>query len=163
MSTLFREESFLYPIQSHLTYRFFAGWSLGAQELYVLGKGGLDILRFDAKGMLTNSIRNQCTSLAKSKDKFDEVLSSLVDTRRKSSGMVDAPIHVRRFSLPELKLGLYDYPIHFEEFFEEKNALTANERREMDLSIAEWQSAKQFVLLYGEEYWLNMSGIVQSS
>jgi len=77
----------------------------------------------------------------------------------------DAPITVREFFLDDRFLGIRRLPDHLQEFKENPDnvAKDEEERRGLEDRIREWESLGQFVLLWGEDYWMSRDGDVEST
>jgi hypothetical protein len=73
-----------------------------------------------------------------------------------------APILVKGFFLDELSIGIETYPRHFHEILMDANTSEA-ERNDIRNSMQAWDADRQFVLLWGNDYWFNEDGDVVSS
>lgn len=71
-------------------------------------------------------------------------------------------IRVKRFFLDELGIGIEDYPSHFGEILVDPGA-SDEEKRDLRDSMRLWDADGQFVLHWGNDYWLDDSGEVTSS
>jgi hypothetical protein len=74
----------------------------------------------------------------------------------------DLTIRVKKFSEPILRIGIEDEPDHFGEILEDPNS-SEEDKAEVGESIAVWYGDGQFVLFWGNDYWLDATGEVVSS
>jgi hypothetical protein len=71
-------------------------------------------------------------------------------------------IRVKRFFLGELGIGIEDYPSHFGEILDDPGSSDEYKDDVRD-SMRLWDADGQFVLHWGNDYWLDDSGQVTSS
>jgi len=69
---------------------------------------------------------------------------------------------VKKFFLKDLYLGIQDYPDHFGEVLSDPAASEA-EKDDIRDSMQLWVQTGQFVLWWGNDYWLDDKGEVVSS
>ena len=72
-------------------------------------------------------------------------------------------ISVKSFFVPDLWFGIEDLPGHYQEFLDEPENATEEERLYYPEEIAEWQADGDFVLWCNEDYYLNKEGELESS
>ncbi|QDV36890.1 hypothetical protein [Tautonia plasticadhaerens] len=77
-------------------------------------------------------------------------------------GFRPATIRVKRFFIPELGIGIEARPDHFGEILDDPEA-SDDERADVLESMRLWDADDQFVLHWGNDYWLDGSGEVVSS
>jgi hypothetical protein len=73
-----------------------------------------------------------------------------------------ATIRVKRFFIPELGIEIEDYPEHFGEILDDPNS-SDEEKADVRDSMETWDADGQFVLYWGNDYWLDDTGEVVSS
>jgi hypothetical protein len=95
-------------------------------------------------------------------DIYDERIATLLNAWQKEIGFRPATITVKKFFSVEHYIGIEDYPSHFAEILSDPEA-TEDERIDVRDSMTLWDRDGQFVLLWGNDYWLNSSGDVVSS
>ena len=95
-------------------------------------------------------------------DIFDKQILQRIAAWQEELGLRPATIRIKRFFLDELGIGIEDYPDHFGETLDDPNA-SDEEKADMLESIGLWDAEEQFVLFWGNDYWLNGSGRVVSS
>jgi|SRR6516225_2508834 len=93
---------------------------------------------------------------------YDERMPPLIESWKKQMGFHPATIRVKRFFSAEHYIGIEDYPDHFHETLSDP---TAGDEEKADIrhSLELWDKHEQFVLHWGNEYWLDGSGRVVSS
>lgn len=77
-------------------------------------------------------------------------------------GFQPATIRVRRFHLDNLGVGIADHPDHLVEILSAPRASDADKENARD-SLRSWDADGQFVLRWGEEFWLDDAGEVVAS
>jgi hypothetical protein len=73
-----------------------------------------------------------------------------------------ATIRVRKFFSDEHYIGIEDYPSHFHEILSDPDS-DEEEKADVRESMVLWDKDGQFVLQWGNDYWLDGSGHVVSS
>lgn len=81
---------------------------------------------------------------------------------QKEIGFRSCKISVRSFFDEQKFLGIRDYPTHFEQTLTDP---TSDKAFKADIRRAktQWEKEKHFVLMWGEEIWMDESGEVLSS
>jgi hypothetical protein len=160
-----RGENDLYPIQPDQGY-FDAGTaSDGRQALMGLYCPDLVAIAFDQAGDLLGCERRHLEFLHQRGgvyDIYDERIPPRLLAWQEEMGFRSATIRVRRFFLDDLWIDIEDYPDHFGEILEDPEALD-EEHDENRGSMRTWDAEGQFVLLWGNDYWLDGTGEVVSS
>ena len=67
-----------------------------------------------------------------------------------------------QFFIPELGIGIEDYPDHFGEILDDPDS-SDDEKADVRDSMETWDADGQFVLNWGNDYWLESTGEVVSS
>jgi hypothetical protein len=93
---------------------------------------------------------------------YDERIPPLIESWKKEMGFRPATIRVKRFFSAEHSIGIEDYPAHFHEILSDP-AAGDEEKADIHDSMELWDKDGQFVLLWGNDYWLDGSGRVVSS
>jgi hypothetical protein len=155
-----------YPIKTHESYGFFAGVTPDkTQVLMGLCCPNLVAFFFDSKGGLLKLEKRSITffqSVTPPYDIYDDRIPVLIDAWKTEVGFHPITIMVKKFFSRELYIGIEDYPDHFEEILSDPKACE-EEKNDIRDSIRLWDKAGQFVLLWGNDYWLDRSGEVVSS
>jgi hypothetical protein len=166
-----------YPIQPGQGY-FDAGTTGdGRQVLMGLYCPDLVAIFFDASGDLISHEARHLEFLRRSSvivegepiegmvgvyDIYDERIPPRIVAWQEGLEFQPATIRVKRFFLDELGIGIEDYPAHFGETLADPEA-SDEEKADVRESIRLWDADGQFVLLWGNDYWLDDSGEVVSS
>ena len=93
---------------------------------------------------------------------YDERISSRIEAWREELGFHPEPIRVKRFFLDDLGIGIGDYPDHFGEILGDPGA-SEEEKDDVRDSMRLWDDDGQFVLHWGNDYWLDDGGEFVSS
>ena len=161
----------LYPIGPGAGY-FDAGVTAdGRQVLMGLDCPEVVAVFFDASGGLIGHESRRLEFLPRGGGKGgadgvydinDERIPSRVAAWQADLGFRPSLIRVKPFFLDELGIGITDYPDHFGEILVDPAASDA-EKDDVRDSIRLWDADGQFVLYWGNDYWLDDSGAVVSS
>lgn len=173
-----RDDRHLYRISTHEPYCFHAGTSRdGRQVLIGLLCPDLVALFFDSDGALLDLEKRPLDFLRPSGvivdgeavegqvgtfDIHDERIPHHLRSWQNEIGFTPCTIAVRRFFVPELGVGIQDAPDHFAEILADPNS-SKDEKRDIRESMRCWNANGQFVLWWGNDYWLNATGEVTSS
>lgn len=95
-------------------------------------------------------------------DIFDERIPPLIESWKKEMRFRPAKINVMKFFSEEHLIGIEDYPSHFHEILTDP-ATDDDEKADVRDSMRLWDQDGQFVLQWGNDYWLDASGEVVSS
>jgi hypothetical protein len=93
---------------------------------------------------------------------YDGRIPKHVDTWKRDMGLQPAVISIKRFFSEDLYIGIEDYPNHFEDNLADPEA-SEEEKDDVRNSMQLWDKDGQFVLWWGNDYWLDGSGRVVSS
>jgi hypothetical protein len=80
-------------------------------------------------------------------------------------GMTIGTIHVKYFALPELRIGIADWPNHLfrERFSESQRGVDLATLDVEDGRMSEWIEGGHFVFFWGTDFWMNPDGTISSS
>lgn len=95
-------------------------------------------------------------------DIYDGRIRPMIEDWKAEMGFGPATIRVKQFFSDEHYIGIEDYPSHFGEILGDPEA-DEEEKADVRESMELWDRAGQFVLLWGNDYWLDGSGRVVSS
>jgi hypothetical protein len=155
-----------YPIQSHDAYSFYTGFSLSNEQVLVgVYCPTLVALWFDVDGSLLRTSHLPIPFFQRATppyDIYDDRLPPLIEAWKQDMELRPATIKVKKFFAEQWHIGIEDYPAHFEEVLSDP-AADEDEKADMRDSMELWDKDGQFVLLWGNDYWLNDSGEVVSS
>ena len=167
----------LYPIRPDQGY-FSAGMTGdGRQVLMGLHCPDLVAIFFDTPGALLGHEARQLEFLQRSRvlvdgepieglvgvyDIHDERIPPRLAAWQVEMGFKPATIRVNRFAIPGLGIGIEDYPDHFGDILDDPEA-SDEEKADVRESMRLWDADGQFVLLWGNDYWLAGDGEVVSS
>jgi hypothetical protein len=155
-----------YPIRSHDGYFFYTGRTRDdGQVLMGLFCPDLVAFYFDLEGNLLRSGRRPVPfwqGVNTPYDIYDERIPPLIKAWKKEMGLRPATIKVMKFFSKKHGIGIEDYPSHFHETLSDP-AADEEEKAAVRESLASWDEDGQFVLLWGNDYWLDGSGEVVSS
>jgi hypothetical protein len=160
-----RSEGDLYPIQSGQGYFDAGTTSDGRQVLMGLYCPDLVAIAFDREGELLGIERRPLEFLQQRDgvyDIYDERIPPRLLAWQEEMGLQPATIRVSKFFLDDLGIGIEDYPDHFGEILDDPEA-SDEEQDEIRESMRTWDAEGQFVLLWGNDYWLDGTGEVGSS
>lgn len=173
-----RDASHLYSIQSEESYGFWTGRTKDhTQVLMGLACPYLIAFVFDLEGNIIGGHRKRLDflqpsgvivdgeplrGLVQTFNIYDERIPVRVEEWQQQMGFQDQLIRVKRFADPEMGISIGDYPEHFAEILSDPEA-SKEEKDSVLESLSEWEAAGQFVLLWGDDYWLNGDGEVTSS
>jgi hypothetical protein len=172
-----RDASHLYPIQSEPSYFFFAGTTPHGQVLMGLACPYLVAYYFDSEGNLTGGDRRCLDFLRPSGvyaggepipeqvqtyNVYDDRIPILLQEWQREMGFREQSIRVKRFADSEFGIGIRDYPEHFSEVMSDPETTEEEKANELECE-SQWEADGQFVLWWGNDYWLNGEGEVTSS
>ncbi len=155
-ATMFsRGQDYLYPIQTHEEYGFFAGLGGDGRPVLMLATD-FEILAifFDSNGNLTEIQKRTVPRFH-----YAEALPSW----QKEMNFKPGTIRVKKFFLPEYEAGIEDLPEHLAEFLANPEGYEKDERDRLSEFIQGWIQRGQFVFLWGNDYWVDNTGEVTDS
>ena len=155
-----------YRIQTHDSYGFYAGTTPdGRQVLMGLLCPNLVAFTFDADGTLLGTDERPVPffqGVRPPYDIYDQRLPPLIEAWQREMSFQPATITVTRFFNLPLYVGIMRYPSHFEEILLDPEE-DEDEKDEIRESQRSWDAEGMFVLQWGNDYWLNAAGEVESS
>jgi hypothetical protein len=78
-------------------------------------------------------------------------------------GFRPGQIHVTKFAIPELEVGIEDIPEHYLDAFRFPADFETDEAAALQKETEDWVQEGRFVLHWGTDYWLDGSGTVIAS
>jgi hypothetical protein len=139
--------------------------SAGEQVLMGLSCPNLLALYFDPDGALMRTEHRPVPffrGVTPPYDIYDDRIRPMIEGWQAEMGFRPATIRVRKFYSDEYSKGIEDYPDHFADILADPEA-DEEEKADVRESMEIWDSEGQFVLLWGNDYWLDGSGRVVSS
>jgi hypothetical protein len=94
---------------------------------------------------------------------LDLVFRERVERERKALGTRDATIHVRRFMLPNLRIGIEDLADQLQDYLRNPESFSASERVELDEVLRAWRSQGLYVFWWQQSFEVGGDGMVVSS
>jgi hypothetical protein len=155
----------VYPIQNNCNY-FVTGYTnLGEQVLMgvIAGDHGQEILYvlFDSKGEFRLANAEPLPAVASSMPVGP--VAQLTIPVQQRLGFQPHTIHVRKFDLPDRSVGIEELPEHYQEFLAHPEEHDPDRQEELAEDVRQWVTDGDFVLRWGEDYYLNSDGDVSSS
>jgi hypothetical protein len=155
-----------YAIQSHDDYDLYTGLTPNNEQVLMgLSCPNLVAFHFDLEGNLLRSSQRPVPffqGVTPPYHIYDERILPLIEAWKKEMGLRPATIEVKKFFSLEHYIGIEDYPSHFHEILSDP-AVGDEEKAHVRESMELWDKDGQFVLLWGNDYWLDESGEVVSS
>jgi hypothetical protein len=153
------------PDEGHL---FFAGITPESEQVLMgLYCPNLLAFYFDSEGTLLRSEEQpvpffQNVTTPRPYDIYDDRIQPLINAWQADMKLRSKVIHVKRFWSEEHSIGIEEYPSHFHEILSDLIA-DEEEKTSVRKSLQQWDEDGQFVLHWGNEYWLDRTGEVVSS
>jgi hypothetical protein len=167
-----RDESgdLLFPIRSAPGRYFYAGHlpdgrqALIARSVY----GQLIAAMFDRRGNLIQVIHQALPSppVLPDSDEIREVdETDFQEYLQRKFGFSPGLIRIKEFRLPNEMFAVYHLPEHYREFLENPSSpfFGEEERQAFPDLIRQWNQLGQFVLEWGNDFWLDSTGEVIAS
>lgn len=156
----------LFPINSHPEYGFHAGTTAdGRQVLMGLLCPNLVAHLFDGDGRFlgiqTRPLDFLTPSAAGIYNIYDKRIPGCIEVWRGELGLTPGVIRVRSFSA-ESGVAIDEHPDHLDELLDDPDA-SDDEKEEARESLRRWEEDREFVLYWGNDYWLDDKGEVTSS
>jgi hypothetical protein len=157
----------LYPVKTNEGYGFYCGrLANGRQALATLDVRLLLVVTlFDAAGNLVGEEeRDLAGRWPTPPHGYPEVdRAELQEYLRDEFGFEPGVIHVRAFVTD--RVAIFPLPGHYQEFVDdpESPSFDTDQRERFPGYIEEWVEGEEFVLLWGNDYWLDKNGEVTSS
>lgn len=144
----------LYTLRDNPTYGIVAGYRHNEQLLIMFRPTDYLTILFGEDGKLA-SVEKKSYSDSDDPSRQQQAILAAIDRT--------APIRVQKFFLPDIFVGIKEYPSELEEVLSEINTYTPDEQAYYREELASWARTKQFVLHWDKEYYLNEAGRVVSS
>lgn len=173
-----RDADYVYLIQSADAYFFWAGTTRDSRQVLMgLACPSLVAFFFDLQGHLVDVQKRNLEflrpsgvyvdgelfpGLVRTYNIYDERIPVRLKEWRQEIGFQEQLIRVKRFDDVETGIRICDYPDHFAEILLAPEA-SLEEKAEVLDSMAEWEQEGEFVLIWGNDYWLSRDGEVTSS
>ena len=155
----------LYAIKPDEGY-FSAGVKPGGEQVLMgLFCPNLVAFRFDRDGYLLGCEQHPVPFFRDVKppyDIYDDRIQPMLVAWKAEMELSPATIRVRKFFSDEHYIGIEDYPSYFHEILSDP-AADVEEKADARQSMELWDKHGQFVLHWGNDYWLDESGRVVSS
>ena len=138
---------------------------VGEQVLMGLFCPNLVAFYFDRDGSLIRSENRPVPffhDVSPPYDIYDDRIEPMIENWKSEMTYRPATIRVKKFFSNEHLIGIEDYPSHFHEILCDSAANDA-EKAHVRESMVQWDKSGQFVLQWGNDYWLDGSGRVVSS
>jgi hypothetical protein len=152
----------LFPIRSATERYFYAGHLPHGRQALVArsGYGQLVVAMFDGGGNLTQVIHRELPSppVLHDSNEFREVDNDdFQEYLRCEFGFAPGLIRIKAFRIPQEMFAVYHLPEHYQAFLQDPNgsAFGEEERQAFPGWIQQWHEQGQFVLEWGNDYWLN--------
>jgi|GEM_PF-1648077 len=156
----------LYPIQHHEDYLEVGICADGRQLLKGFFHDGLTAIFFDSAGYLLGcEVRPFPEEARKNTAESDAAIGRAWEVWMEEIGYQPETIHVRKFVVPELGIGIEDRPGYMEDFLKapELDEPDEEERKWMFDLIHEWDEDGSFVLYYGNDLFMDGEGDISST
>lgn len=154
-----------YAIRPNDAYGFHTGFTPNNEQVLMgLSCPKLVAFHFDLEGKL---LRSSCRPVPFFQGVtppyriYDVRLPPLIEAWQKDMGLRLATIKVKKFFSHEYYIGIEDYPSHFQDVLSDPSS--DDEKADVLESMETWGKDGQFVLQWGNDYWLDESGGVVSS
>jgi hypothetical protein len=155
-----------YAIQLHDCYGLYTGLTPNDEQVLMgLFCPDLVAFHFDREGNLLRIDQRPVPffqGVTPPYNIYDKRIPRLIKAWQKEMGLRPATIQVRKFFSHELYIGIEDYPSDFEEILSDP-AADEEEKADVRRDMKSWDKDGQFVLQWGNDYWLDESGEVVSS
>jgi len=159
----------MYKVQSHPMDDYVTGTNrAGEPVMFGLLYPQVCCVLFDNSGKLVEVRLRQLRVLAKAVRKggpyiiedpdFQDKLKDQIRSWQNEIGFKEHPIAIERFAIPQLRLGIAEMPPHFQDFKNDPDDSTEEDRREMPAMIDQWLAEGNFVLWWWTDYYLDAHG-----
>jgi hypothetical protein len=156
----------LYPIETKGEYHLFSGIRSDSRRVLMgLWCPDLIALYFAEDGTFLDFERRPVVFFQNVKPTYqiyDRRIDELLDNWQREMGFQAALIRVKKFILPEVGISIDDYDSHVLEILDDPKA-SEEEKDEIREEMQEWDAEGQFVLNWGNDYWLDHTGEIVSS
>jgi hypothetical protein len=160
----------LFPVRNAPERYFYAGHLADGRQALIARSvyGRIIAALFDREGELVEVIRQELPSppVLPDSDGFREVDEDDFHAYLKREfGFSPGLVHVKEFYIAPEGFAVYQLPWHFQEFLRDPGSLlfADEERGVFPRLIEEWQERGEFVLEWGNDFWLDGTGVVIAS
>lgn len=158
----------LYNIQNDAVYFHTGRVKNGNQVLMGVLMPELVMVEFDGDGnylgITTREIPKQFLSVINDIYRIEGYIqSALIENWQDEIGLMPGTISVKKFFLPDRWIGIQDLPDHFQEILDQPEVYDEEFRREIQDEMKQWLDSGNFVFWWGNDYYLNQEGEVESS
>jgi hypothetical protein len=160
----------LFPIRSAPGKYFYAGHLPGCRQALIARSvyGQLIAPMFDGHGNLTGIVRQELPSppvLPDSGEVREVDEDDFHEYLRREFGFSPGLIRIKEFHIPQEMFAVYHLPQQYREFLDnpKSTAFGAEERQAFPGLIRRWLEQGQFVLEWGNDFWLDSTGEVVAS
>ncbi len=160
----------LFPICSAPERYFYTGQLPDGRQALIgrSAHGQLISVICDSRGNLMQVIHHELPTSSVLPDsgeigEIDE--DDFQDCLRREFGFSQGLIRIKEFGIPDEKFAVYHLPARYREFLENPHSPTFSEEDlgEFPGLIRQWHELGQFVLEWGNDYWLDSTGVVVAS
>lgn len=162
----------LYCIQSEPGHFYAGHLKDGTQAFIGIDYPSLILVEFDAEGNYLKIITKEISqeSLSAIKESLSEPVSESMwlkytkdwdelDEWANELGFTKGVITVKKFCLPEYEICIQDLPTEYQEMLDSDEEIDEETLEE----IREWQKGNEFILVWGQDYYMNEAGEVVST
>lgn len=154
-----------YTIQNNGNY-FTTGYTASGEQVLmglVAGDCGPEVLcvLFDVNGKFLTTTSDPIP--AGSARTADTAASRQVVSVQQRMGFQPGTIRVQRFAMPGRAVGIDDLPDHYQEFLASPGHHDPKRQEELAEDVRQWIEEGDFVLRWGEDFYLDSEGDVSSS
>lgn len=160
----------LFPIRSSPADYFYAGHLPGNRQTLIARSvhGQMIAAMFDEGGNLMQFIHEELPSppvLPESEVIREVDEDDFQDYLQRQFGYTPGLISIKEFCLPQEPFAVYHLPQDYREFLKNPNssAIDDEQRRDFPVLIQRWIESGQFVLEWGNDFWLDSTGEVVAS
>jgi hypothetical protein len=160
----------LFPIRSVPERYFYAGHLPEGRQVLIARSvyGQMIAAIFDSGGNLIQVIHQELPSppvLPDSGEIREVDDGDFQEFLRREFGFSPGLIRIKEFRIPQDRFAVYHLPQHYREFLENPNsqAFDEEEREAIPGLIHQWNEWGQFVLEWGNDFWLDSTGEVVAS
>jgi len=94
---------------------------------------------------------------------LDAVEAREVDRCRYDLHLVDDAIHVKRFHLSEVSIGIDDMDCDSQQYVLHPERFDPSDRADLEDTVQFWKETSQYIFYWHNDFWVDMNGDVQSS
>jgi hypothetical protein len=160
----FRSELYQYLLQSHPSYGFCVGRSDEAQSIWGLGEEKIELIWFDPAGNFRKVEQISWSEILTIEEPdLDDILTKATEFIREKFNLKAETVSVKRFWLENLEVGVEDFTETIKEFLLDRTQFDEEEVTNYEEILEEWKSEDQYVFWWGQDYYVNKKGFVETS